>query len=128
MLRNDGKLFECNLTYGNYHPYILQVYDDKNDIESLVLDRLSELQWFYDHTKNQKTKEYIGIIYKSLTGYNEFGATDNTYIVKDDELKQFVIALNDEVNNEFCRVRTSNVKYGGNNNDIYFRISSVGFN
>lgn len=128
MLRNDGKLFECNLKYGNYHPYILQVYDDKNDIDSLVLDRLDELKWFYDHTKNQKTKEYIGIIYKSLTGYNEFGATDNTYIVKDDELKQFVIALNDEVNNEFCRVRTSNVKYGGNNNDIYFRISSVGFN
>ena len=38
--------------------------------------------------------------------------------------------LNDLTNQEFCRVRTSNykVKYGGDNGQIYFRISSVGFN
>jgi hypothetical protein len=128
MLRNDGKLIECNLRYGNYHPYILQVYDIDNDIKSLVLDRLSELEWFYENTNDEKTKEDIAILYKSLTNENDFGANNNTYIVKDDELRQFAINLNDRVNNEFCRVRTSNVKYGGSSNDIYFRISSVRVN
>lgn len=126
MLRNDGKLIKCELKYGNYHPYILNVYDIDSDIKSLVFDRFSELEWFYNNTNNKNVKEYISIIYHSLTGDNYFN--DSDYIVKDDELKQFAIALNNEVNNEFCRVRTSNVKYGGDSNDIYFRISSIGFN
>lgn len=44
MLRNDGKLLKCELKYGDYHPYILNVYDTDSDIKSLVLDRFSELK------------------------------------------------------------------------------------
>ena len=44
MLRNDGKLFKCELRYGNYHPYIINVYDIDNDIKSLAIDRFSELE------------------------------------------------------------------------------------
>lgn len=44
MLRNDGKLIKCELHYGNYHPYILSVYDFDNDLESLVIDRMPELE------------------------------------------------------------------------------------
>ena len=95
MLRNDGKLLKCELKYGDYHPYILNVYDTDSDIKSLVLDRFSELKWFYDNTNNSHVKEYISIIYNSLTGDNYFG--DSDYIAKDDELKQFAITLNNEV-------------------------------
>ena len=137
MLRNDGVLFKCD----RYHPYISNIYNDEDDLKSLVNERIEELLWFYENTNYEDTKEDIKIIVKSLCDFGEnylctteylidkFDITDNIYVCYDiKETIDFLHELNDLTNQEFCKVRTSNVKYGGNNNDIYFRISSIGFN
>lgn len=102
MLRKDGTLLEC----GDVHPYIKAYfeYDDDKNIEEL--DDL-ELQWFYDNSLDQKIKDNVV----------EFRKTGS---------KESFNKLNELTNNEFCRVRTSNhkYKYGGDNGEIYFRLSN----
>ena len=137
MLRNDGELFEC----GKYHPYICNIYDIKNDLESLVNERIDELYWFFNHTNNKEIKEYIQVIIKSACDlqieyinnidylYKIFKINNSIYCCADEkELYSILEWTNAETNQEFCRVRTSNIKFGGNSEDIYFRISSIGFN
>lgn len=106
MLRNDGALLEC----GEVHPYIKLYYEDTYD-DALTSVKAEDLEWFYKNTLNNELKDLI-ILYREKPN------------VKDLE------RIGDLTNQEFCRVRTSNYKYryGGNNGEIYFRISSVGFN
>lgn len=104
MLRNDGALLEC----GNIHPYVLMSV--KSSLETNVKtlnDHPTFLNWFYDNTLQERVKELI----------EEYKETNNTDLLEE---------LNTLTNNEFCRVRTSNYKisYGGDNGQIYFRISS----
>ena len=121
--------------------HIYNIYDIKNDIESLVNERIEELYWFFIHTRNGIARDYIQVIIKSaqrqgliiMHNYDalriKFMLMKNTYECEDFiEIKSFVNCLNDEMNQEFCRVRVSDRKYGGDNDDIYFRISSIGFN
>ena len=137
MLRNDGQLFKC----GGYHPYICNVYDQENDLESLVNERVDELQWFFENTKNAEVRKYIQIIVKSSCKFqlpyldisenlcSKFKVADDTYCCADKkELYSILEWTNAETNQEFCRVRTSSLKLGGSSGDIYFRISSIGFN
>lgn len=139
MLRNDGELFKCP---DDIHPYIIRYSDIENDINSLLNESINDLKFIYDHTNNDETKDYIRIIVKSayqsdrymvdkfdmIDYFEYFDITDKTYTTSGKELETFVVGLNDLVNQEFCRVRTSDLKYGGYSDDIYFRISSVGFN
>ena len=108
MLRKDGTLLEC----GEAHPYI-KYYFEWDDIKNMSeLDKHPEsLEWFFNNTQNNEAKQLI-----------------NKY-KKEKDVETFN-KLNDLLNNEFCRVRTSNIKYkyGGENGAIYFRISSEGFN
>lgn len=148
MLRNDGELFECPL-FGRgdgrmaKHPYLIGLgeIESKKDLYQFALESLHQgaLQWFYTHTKNESTKKLI------LELMNFFVTNDETKKVfvkfKNDfpitgEEKKISLAdavsvykeLEAELNQEFCRVRTSDMYYGGNGKDIYFRISSAGFN
>lgn len=138
MLRNDGQVFECK----GWHPYISNIYDSREDnLNSLINERLWELEWYYDNSLNNNVKENIKILVNTCCNkdinfeknkdelFNKFNVDENTYVCRDDnELYSILENLNNETNQEFCKVRTSNVKFGGNSNDIYFRISSVGFN
>lgn len=139
MLRNDGEVFTC----GMMHPYIKYAYDEdsvKELVKLLTLDtRKGFLKWFYDNTQYAKTREYIQIVLKSAYKQNisdiddtmlaEFDISDSTNYTEDiNELSECYELLNSMCNQEFCRVRTSSMKFGGNSNDIYFRISSIGFN
>lgn len=137
MLRNDGAVFECK----SYHPYICNIYNNKDDLESLVNERIDEVRWFLNHTNNESTKSYIKILIKSSVtlGLNyltttdklahDFDISESTYACSDlNELISILEWLSGEVNQEFCRFRTSNLKFGGDSGDIYFRISSIGFN
>ena len=137
MLRNDGQVFECK----GWHPYISNVYDNREDnLDSLINERLWELEWYYNNTLSENTKNLIRILINSccnkqlnLTDEQKlkdmFNVSDDTYICRDDnELYSILENLNNETNQEFCKVRTSDIKFGGNSNDIYFRISSIGFN
>ena len=69
----------------------------------------SFLDWFYDNSLNEETKKLI----------------ENF-----DRTKETIERLWYLTNQEFCRVRTSNYRYktGGDNGEIYFRISSENFN
>lgn len=108
MLRNDGALLAC----GDLHPYIKMSKSASYETNLKTLNsHLDFLDWFYKNSLNDETKELI----------NEF---------KEEPSEELMNLLNDLTNQEFCRVRTSNykVKYGGDNGQIYFRISSTGFN
>lgn len=109
MLRDDGVLLKC----GDIHPYIfMSVKYSLNTNLKTLNNHLDFLEWFYKNTLQKDVKTLI----------------DKYKQTKDDSL---LSELNTLTNNEFCRVRTSNYKvpYGGNNGQIYFRISSNnGFN
>ena len=53
---------------------------------------------------------------------------DNKLLSNIDDIYSLYEYLNDETNQEFLRVRTSSMKFGGRSGDIYFRISSTDFN
>ena len=106
MLRNDGELLTC----GEIHPYIKSYRKESLEETLKYLDlHKSFLEWFYNNSLNEETKSLI----------KNFDRTEKTI----DRLWYLT-------NQEFCRVRTSNYRYkiGGDNGEIYFRISSENFN
>lgn len=114
MLRNDGILLECGAT----HPYIkiYQEYDyDKNLKEFLKHENY--LSWFKENSKNEKTLELL----------NKFESLEDKTTKEAEDIFNELHRLTSD---EFCKVRTSNIKYayGGDNGEIYFRISSEDFN
>jgi len=109
MLRNDGALIAC----GEVHPYIKPYYNEGFAANyDYAVKHPEMLQWFYENTLQEEVKELIDA-FKAGT-------------VDEDAFTQLANATNQE----FCRVRTSNYKYkyGGDNGEIYFRLSSTGFN
>lgn len=140
MLRNDGELIKCD----SVHPYIKYVYENSNkrELEELFHSHLDALNWFYENTRNNDLKESLKSLVYSVVNSNIFSINKekiiNTitfdynsteqYSDNEEEINSIFINTNDLANQEFCRVRTSNMRFGGNSNDIYFRISSVGFN
>ena len=109
MLRNDGALLPC----GDAHPYI-KMYNNstyEQNLHELFDLHPNFLEWYKANSKLENIDELIEGLKKEPTS---------------DKLNK----LNDLMNQEFCRVRTSNhkYKYGGDNGEIYFRISSTGFN
>lgn len=146
MLTREGKLLSIP---NGVHPY-LDPDGEEITIENLhkVLDEYSSLKWFYDNTRNKETKEDIKLLIEGIffnqkqlqtLGWNEEFQNiyrkefeipsnyKNEYGLKD--IINLANVLRHALNDEFCRVRTSN-KYwaAGGNRDIYFRISSYGFN
>ena len=105
MLRNDGGLLEC----GEYHPYIKSYR--KESLEETIKylkNHNSFLKWFYENTLNEEVKNIIS----------------NLKFTQEEIDRLWYLT-----NQEFCRVRTSNYRYkiGGDNGEIYFRISSENF-
>ena len=149
MLRNDGKVFEIE----SYRPYIIRPDEDADDNTlSFLMDTDSEfwcLKWFYDNTLNPVVKNDIRILIKSfvyhckaqksfiegdiLTNteeiYKQFNIIDKTTLLEDpNDIYEMLIKINNDVNQEFCRFRTSDMIAGKYDTGIYFRISSIGFN
>lgn len=109
MLRDDGKLLEC----GSVHPYI-EMFKEASYEKNLneLLNRHSGfLDWFRENTKREDTASLVSK-FESLE--------DKT----NEEAKSLFEELSRKTDEEFCRVRTSNIKYayGGDNGEIYFRI------
>ena len=141
MLNNRGELLQCGLV----HPYIKYIVQsgDKKEIESLFNSRLNDLLWFYKNTKDDELKGDIDTLVNSVISNDTYGIdeeirqwcsrefnleTDNK-IPYVEVIENLFLEINNKCNQEFCRVRTSHMKAPiGNSGDIYFRISSVGFN
>ena len=108
MLRNDGELFECQ-----FHPYIVRGTKDTDDM--VFADNAfntTALEWFLEHSNNSTVVDYI-----------------KKYLYEDTENISLLRKIDKLCNEEFCRVRTSNIKAPyGYNGDTYFRIYPSGFN
>jgi hypothetical protein len=122
MLRNDGKLVEC----APMHPYIMRAHE-LADILKLLKDgddeKVGALRWFREHTGNDKLRETIDVV----LGYFGIEKID-AYKSSDEEILDFVRQANNLSNQEFLRLRTSSMLYGGTDKSLYARISSVDFN
>lgn len=142
MLKNTGELFKCDLI----HPYLKANHQSNNydSIRELFLVHPDDLVWVYNHIEDQDTKnlikqiiksvkanaEYYGIWYSEIfddleksIDLNDIPAIDNS-----NDIEVLLELANQKVNQDFCRVRTSNVITSGASRDIYFRIGSHGFN
>ena len=140
MLRNDGECIKCS----PMHPYIK---DDVSKSDSKNLKELIEgaynfsLRWYYHNTNQNEVREYIKSLISSVIACEDYEYTeeDFSHIVDFDystdrvssdklEIASIYEMLNSMTNQEFCRIRTSNMIFGGTSGDLYCRISSVGFN
>lgn len=130
MIRNDGKLIECS----PMHPYIKYFHESIEEcINKLSNRRLSSLYWFHENTNKEKTKETIEIVLNYLFQHNlvenvEITIPVDTYLPSNEEIEDFINILSADTNQEFLRMRTSSLLFGGNSRDVYFRISSIDFN
>ena len=110
MLRRDGTLFDCS----PIHPYVLLYPNESIETNLKALeDHPGFIDWFIEHSNDQKVREAM----ERIKG--------------GDRSEETLREANRLANDEFCRVRTSNIKYtyGGDNGEIYFRIASTdGFN
>ena len=142
MLRNDGKVFELS----GIHPYIWDE-DTKDDLYTLFTDFFEDMVWFYHNTKEEYTKTLIENLVCYVVNYGRdddiiSSDTEIDYIESNfpnidfsdceynnlDDAIELANGIDTEVNNEFLRVRISDRQYGGTNKNIYFRVSSDGFN
>lgn len=122
MLRNDGELTDCS----PMHPYIMRAYEKSkiiNLMENRDEDKITSINWFYEHTSNPRLKDTIDSILKYF-GIKE----SSSYKPSKDEVLDFITQANHMANQEFLRIRTSHMLYGGNDKSLYARISSVDFN
>ena len=149
MLRNDGELLTC----GEIHPYIKSSYKEETQKSLYYLFYLhpSFIEWFYVNSLNDELKQNIrkliylmddryslGPVIQNISGEEEGKVLSNLEKLKEKigtekETKSIKDILDKTwylTNQEFCRVRTSNYRYktGGDNGEIYFRISSENFN
>lgn len=138
MLRNDGKLIRCDVM----HPYIKYIVQNSNkiEIEDLFNKRIDHLIWFYDNCKSAETKKYISIFTYSVLAQpyyninncdieNKILNTNLEELTKNKtDIESLFLTLNDQLNQEFLRIRTSSKLFGGTSHAIYFRISSTYFN
>ena len=145
MMDRKGNLIEVP----EYHPYLINVKDHHSILEQLertVKFYLQNLLWYYSNTKNIESKELVKTIlyylrfderYKSnyVDQYGNYitRVIDNYFdnsvydikISKEINVEDLWKELNDNLNEEFARVRTSHKNMPvDDNKDIYFRISS----
>lgn len=118
MLRRDGKLISCKELM--IHPYVNTIPTsarNKAAAYKFLLDNgeLENYEWFLKYSVSEDVKAILTALLANK--------------IKETELEDTLNKLRYETNQEFCRVRTSG-KFLSNlsNKEIYFRISSYGFN
>lgn len=149
MLRNDKKLISMGKAA---HPYILADRSSTifQQIRQLFISRPEDIVWFYNNTAKEQTKKLIDMFVvaaaKLQLKYNihldpslvelfnlqeieQFDIYDDTIDTIVSDFEHLAQAVTMHTNQEFCRIRTSDLFVSkGQNRDIYFRISSVDFN
>ena len=122
MLRNDGALFNCS----PMHPYIMRKHEKSKIVgmlKSKDQTKIDALNWFHNNTNNPELRKTIDIV------LNYFGIKESgVYKPSEEEILDFIEQANNMGNQEFLRLRTSNMLYGGTDNSLFARISSVDFN
>lgn len=140
MLRNDGKVLGCPRS--QVHPYFIGQSDlTKRTFWHLFMESLANgsLKWFFDNTNKEEIRDLIKVLvaythddlgteFDLVEDVSDFQLTGNEKKITHDEAVAIFNQLEYELNQEFLRVRTSDMYVGGVDDGIYFRVSSVGFN
>ena len=144
MLNKWGDLIEVK---SGHHPYLLDNHSStpiSDQIEQLLQNRPEDLIWYYENTNNKSVSKdlitLLAIVYSSNANsyedqYGNFlirlaAALNNQIdlsLVSCDgiQAENLIKSLNDRVNEEFIRVRTSHMTMPSTaNQNIYFRIGS----
>lgn len=148
MMRNDGEIFDA----GKIHPYINYDVTTRDNYAIIEDDRFSFWwQWFYEHTNSFKTEEKIikcvKILHSLEYNYDEGIELPDNYLhvytyfsskgwgeslkgVTFDDFRKEANELNKLINQEFLRFRVGGyvTPEKRSEDEIYFRISSEGFN
>ena len=142
MLSRSGSVLDCS----PIHPYFMDIRGDNlrelNRLFDSPMYGRNYIVWFYNNMPSirEKIKVFVASYYDIFGGSISddlvngiFQNTIESYkpqrtIHDIDELLSLYEELNYITNQEFLRFRTSNVRYGGDNHSVYFRISSKGFN
>lgn len=145
MMNRKGALIELP----EYHPYLIDVKDYHSPLEQMervIKFNLDDLLWYYKNTDSYRSKELIKTIlvylrfdkrYKDnyidqhgnyiarvISNYFDASIYD-VNISEEINVEELWEELNDNLNEEFTRVRTSHKNMPVNGNKyIYFRISS----
>lgn len=138
MLNRRGDLLKC----GETHPYIKPSLSMNlsSCIESLFYTHATDLMWYYDNSDEIIKKEVIDLAAAVKKDASLLDALPHKTAIEkvcDDIISLGDITgelsagiafdkLNNDANNAFCKVRTSNYKYnyGGDNGEIYFRLTN----
>lgn len=144
MLNKWGDLIEVE---SGHHPYLLDNHSStpiSDQIEQLLKNRPEDLIWYYENTNNKSVSRdiitFLAAAYNSDAKsyedqYGNFlvrlanaldGQVDISSISCDTiQVEDSIKSLNDRVNEEFIRVRTSHMTMPSTaNQNIYFRIGS----
>ena len=112
MLRRNGELI------GNLHchPYVLNYNAGPLNYNiNKILKYRSYLEWFRQNSLEKETIELINTV-------NKLAATRNA---SREYLEELIIKLNVLVNNEFLRLRMSDIKLGGASKSLFVRVSKT---
>lgn len=144
MLTKWGDLIEVE---SGHHPYLLDNHSFtsiQDQIEQLLKNRPDDLIWYYENTDNRTVRSGIMTFLAAIYNSNAKSYEDQcgNFLVRlanalDDQVdissiscdniqaEDLIKSLNDRVNEEFIRVRTSHMTMPSNaNQSIYFRIGS----
>ena len=156
MMRNDGKVFEVKYINRRIadHPYLLR--DPENtgvdDAKSLIMSGVDDIDWFYKHTNSGYTQKlisrFVEYAIKFVSDLRDIGEVSTSYAdKKNKELSKYLsstpqivgtdegvsgmldalIIANEAVNQEFLRFRTGKSPNNTSRLNLYFRVSSNGF-
>ena len=152
IVRNDGQVFDIKYNRRVFpidHPYLIPRADEASlkDVSELIYNKFHCFIWFYTHTRlgaTQKAMRYFiehvvaNIDYfapdendknKLLSEFIPYRETKN-FLFPVGEVKDTLTALiniNDATNQEFLRFRTQEDFYGSGQVEIFFKVSSKGF-
>lgn len=145
MMNREGALIELP----EYHPYLINVKDHHSILEQMervIKFNLDDLLWYYKNTDNNRNR----ILIRTILAYLRFDGRykdnyidqygnyitrvidnyfdDSVYVIgtpREINAEDLWKELNDNLNEEFTRVRTSHKNLPADSNrDIYFRIGS----
>lgn len=157
MMRNDGEVFKVEYKNRRIagHPYIVRNPEDISiqDAKISIMNGLDDIDWFFNHTKSKHTQdsisrfcEYaINVLLREMLNSGEASkqfvdkktAELSKYITSspnvvpieggEDEMLDALLIANESVNQEFLRFRTGKDPNNSTKLNLYFRVSSIGF-
>ena len=157
MMRNDGEVFKVEYKNRRIadHPYIIRNPEDISiqDARIAIMNGIDDIDWFFNHTNSKHTQdsisrfcEYaINVLLKEMLNSGEASkqfvdkktAELSKYITSspnvvpieggEDEMLDALLIANESVNQEFLRFRTGKDPNNSTKLNLYFRVSSIGF-